>query len=231
MALVFDAVIRSACPFLRLRRSGGRRRFHSVSCRLGLFGFLARHLAIAGQYLCGLCGSSCGRVSVVFDCFHSYFVSPAALYPLPLLPRPVAPCRLIRAHPIPSYSFHPLNCFAPIVLIDNHAPPVVSSKRGGFSKRIEFDAFTIVAAERPSRRLLAYHHAGVPYCPSAHLIISSRCASPSLLTAASIPSRCMLANGGAVAALIAPRFPPRPSCRETGRECAWMSSDAMRPIP
>lgn len=39
------------CLPLRLRRDVGRRRFHSASCRFGLFGLLARHLAIAGQYL------------------------------------------------------------------------------------------------------------------------------------------------------------------------------------
>ena len=61
-----------------------------MSCRSELFGLLARHLAIAGQYSGGLCGSSWGRVSVGFDCFPAYFVSPTALYSFTQLPRYVA---------------------------------------------------------------------------------------------------------------------------------------------
>lgn len=40
-------------------------------------------------------------------------------------------------------------CFRPIACLSaHHTPPLVSSKRGGFSKRIEFDAFKIVPVER-----------------------------------------------------------------------------------
>ena len=90
----------SGLPVFRLCGSRGRRRFHSASCRFGLFELLARHLAIVGQYSGGLCGSSCGRVSIRLDRFPACFVSNAASYPLPHCPFPFAPCRLIRPVPM-----------------------------------------------------------------------------------------------------------------------------------
>lgn len=85
------------CPSLRLRGSRGR---EQLRFSFGCFGLLARHLTIAGQYLGGLCGSSCGRVSIRLDRFPACFVSPAVSYPFALFPprRPVPP------HPVPIQS-------------------------------------------------------------------------------------------------------------------------------
>ena len=88
-------------------------------------------------------------------------------------------------------------------------------------KRIEFDAFTIGMVERclPAYCLLTVIR--VPYAArrlisSSHHLIEYASPSPAYRSHP-IPSRCRLANGAAVS--IAPRFPPRPSCRLTGREC------------
>lgn len=151
---------------------------------------------------------------VGFDCFPAYFLSPTALYLSPVC-RPVAPCRLIRAHPIPSYSFHPLGLLRSPRSHRHHSPPVVSSKRGGFSKRIEFDAFEIVAMERrlPTACLPSDgFHAARRLISSSHRIRHSLAAYRR-----PIPSRCRSADE--VAVPIAPRFPPRPACRRTGRRC------------
>lgn len=82
--------------------------------------------------------------------------SPPASYPMrlcilsPQLPRPVpsvpfpACLALIASYLLPSIWRDAPFGFPPYLIV-HYAPPAVSSKRGGFPKRIEFDAFENVA--------------------------------------------------------------------------------------
>lgn len=223
----------------------GRRRFHSASCRFGLFGLLARHLTIAGQYFGGLCGSSWGRVSVEFDYFPACFVSPAALYSFPQLPRPVArlipsvpsclprlplsvPFCLIRAHPIPSHSFRPFDCFAPIVLIA--ITPRLSCRINGADFLNASNSMPLKSGLRSGSFLAAC----LPSCGFRDAVGSSH----HLIENAS-PSTCLPLSPShhGVGLRTEPLLPSLPASRparrvgERGGGCAWMSSDVMRSIP
>ena len=105
-----------------------------MSCRSELFGLLARHLAIAGQYSGGLCGSSWGRVSVGFDCFPACFVSHAVSYPFARCPprRPVPP------HPVPIQSrlasfrlIRPIPLIASLPSLSSPITPRLPCRRSG----------------------------------------------------------------------------------------------------
>ena len=201
-----------------------------------LLGLSARHLAIAGQYFDELCGSPSGRVSVGFDCFPACFVSPAVSYPLLRRPvpshqcrsHPISPACLLRSSPSVSSRLIPFSliivCPRPACFVSHRlpvpshvlpvpprgssypyrphrflSPPAVSVELDVFPKGIEFDAFKIVATER--------------LLPTACLPSDGFRAALSLLNP--IPSRGRPADG--IAATIAPRQSPRPSCRGTGR--------------
>lgn len=218
-----------------------------------LLGLSARHLAIAGQYFGGLCGSPSGRVSVGFDllprllCILRYFVSfppvaPSCLIsavPIQSVPSACfAPLRPFHPVPIPSCSrssssahallasspiaspFHlmfspsrPVVPHIPIVPHRFHAPPAVSVELGVFAKRIEFDAFKIMAAER--------------LLPTACLPSDEFHAAPSTHPIASSNMLCFLRPANMWSPQSLPAFTPRPACRRTGRICL----DAMRSIP
>ena len=210
---------------------------------------LARHLAIAGQYLGGLCGSSWGRVSITLDRFPAGFVSPAVSYPCHHCPAPSpravssVPCLissvpfpcLLHPHrpanrPMPSQSHYPSwrsllfppNCLSPIT------PRLSCRVSGADFKGIEFDAFTICIAER------LLHTACLPPCGfhmppvgSSHHPHRIRLA-PSLLTAAPYHHGADLRTEQPPQSLPASR--PAYRVGERGGR-ALMSSDAMRSIP
>lgn len=133
-------------------------------------------------------GSRSGSIASLPASYPMWVCILSPYCPAPL-PRAVSsvpfPC-LLRSHrltPSPIIRRGAPCCFRPS-LIAHHAPPLVSDERDGFSKRIEFDAFKIVAMKRrlPAACLLAI--VLVPCCPSAHPIISSNtprspCLSPS----------------------------------------------------
>ena len=184
---------------------------------------LARHLAIAGQYSGGLCGSSWGRVSIRLDRFPAYFVSPAVSYPFARFPprRPVPP------HPVPIQSrLASFRLIRQIPLIAS-LPSLSSPITPRLSCRVSGADFINASNSMPLKSGLwsgsflaaCLPSYGFPAALSAHLIISSRCASLSLLIAVPIPSRCRLTNGAT--AQIAPRQSPRPSCRRTGRRMCF----------
>lgn len=137
--------------------------------------------------------------------------------PFPCLLRPHRPANRPNALPI-HYPGTPLAVFPPLPLTAYHSPPAVSDEQGGFSKRIEFDAFEIGAMERfhPYCLLTVVR---VPCRPSAHLIISSKTPRPPLLIAAPSHHGGRSANGAA--APITPRQSPRSSCRRTGRRMCF----------
>lgn len=138
-----------------------------------------------------------------------------------------------RAHPIPSrfvpsYPPNPLDCFAPIALIA--ITPRLPCRRNGASFLNASNSMPLKSGLRSGSFLAACLPSyGFPATPSAHLIISSRCASLlALLTASSHLIRVWSADGADTPSLPA----NRPAHRVGGRGgCAWMSSDVMRPIP
>lgn len=139
-------------------------------------------------------------------------------FPAPL-PRAVSS----RAHPIPSrfvpsYPPNPLDCFTHIALIA--ITPRLSYRRNGADFINASNSMPLKSGLRSGSFLAACLPSyGFPATPSAHLIISSRCASLLVLPLHPIPSRCRLANGAA--ATIAPRQSSRPSCRGTGRRMCF----------
>lgn len=129
--------------------------------------------------------------------------SPRAVSSVPIQPRLIRSIPLIAS--LPSFS-------SPIT-------PRLSCRMGGADFLNASNSMPLKSGLRSGSFLVAclLTIVRVPYTArSVHLIISSNTPRP-LLTAAPIPSRCRLANGAAVS--IAPRFPPHPSCRLTGREC------------
>ena len=137
-----------------------------------------------------------------------------------------------RAYPIPSrfvpsYPPNPLNCFAPITLIA--ITPRLSCRVSGadflnasnsMPLKLGLWGGSIPTACLPS--------CGFPAAPSARLIISSRCASLSLLTVVSSHHDVGLRTEPPPKSL--PAYRPAYRVGERG-ECALMSSDVMRPIP
>lgn len=124
-----------------------------------------------------------------------------------------------RVHPIPSrfvpsYPPNPLDYFAPIALIA--ITPRLSCRRNGADFINASNSMPLKSGLRnDASLLLAYRHAGSICRPSAHLILSSRCAPFLACRSYPIPSCGWPANGAA--ATITPRQSPRPSCRGTGR--------------
>ena len=177
-------------------------------------------------------GSGLGRVRFLprLLCIPCGFVSfrqfsaplPCAVSSMPI------PSRLVSFRLIP---FRPLDCLCSHRSHRYHAPPIMSSKRGGFSKGIEFDAFNIGVAERLlSVACFAVVRVSLSVRPSAHLlIISSNTPRLPLAYRRPIQSRGRFADGIA-AALSRPA--PRPAHHVEKRGGgAWMSSDVMRSIP
>lgn len=228
------------CLPLRLRRDLGRRLFHSVPCRFRLFGLLARHLTIAGQYLDGQCGSSSGRVSVGFDYFPAYFVFPAALYPFarfpPRRPVPSHPCpvsshpfRYLLASPSSSYALANYPSWCSLRL----SAPTAYRPSPRLSCRVSGADFLKASNSMPLKSWL-WNDASLPLSclPSdgfhaARRLISSSHRIHLALTAYRRPaqSRYRLTNG------VAPASRPAHRVGERGGGCAWMSSGAMRSIP
>lgn len=135
-----------------------------------------------------------------------------------------------RAHPIPSrfvpsYPPNPLDCFAPITLIA--ITPRLSCRRNGASFLNASNSMPLKSGLRSGFFLAACLPSyGFPAAPSAHLIISSRCASLlALLTASSHLITGLVCWSRYP---ITHRQSPRQSCRRTGRR---MCLDAVRSIP
>lgn len=183
-------------------------------------------------------------LSVGFDCFPAYFVSPTALYPFARFPprRPVpshpfrsSACFILTAPSIASCSPHPLtgNALPPVVFSPYRLSPItprLSCRRNGADFINASNSMPLQSGLRwrllPVACLPSMTGSMLPVGSSHHLI---EYVSLSHAYRRPIPSRCRLADG--VVVPITPRFPPRSSCRRTGRECAWMSSDVMRSIP
>lgn len=133
--------------------------------------------AILGRAMRVVMGSGLGLVRLLPRLFRipCGFVSFRS-FPAPS-PRAASSGRLIRAHPIPfrfvpSYPPNPFDRFVPIVLIAITPRLSCRGKRGGFYKRIEFDAFENGTAERllPTACLPSYGCSMPPVGSSHHLI-------------------------------------------------------------
>lgn len=138
-----------------------------------------------------------------------------------------------RAHPIPSrfvpsYPPNPLNCFAPIALIA--ITPRLSCRVSGavFFKGIEFDAFGIVVMERFLP--IACLPSGGFHAAAHRLIFSSHRDASRFPCFPPPPSHHGVGLRTEPPPKSLPANHPAHRVEERG-ECAWMSSNVMRPIP
>ena len=187
---MLGVVIRSACPFNCVWSDG------TTAISFCVLSVWIVWIACPPSYDCRAILRRLGRVSVEFDYFPACFVSPAALYSFPQLPRPVArlipsvpsclprlplsvPFCLIRAHPIPSHSFRPFDCFAPIVLIA--ITPRLSCRINGADFLNASNSMPLKSGLRSGSFLAAcLPSCGFHAVPSARLIISSKTLRPLL---------------------------------------------------